>query len=71
MYWYHFSTSGLRINEHTGETDTIATNFVKLLYQSNVVDPDIVKAVDVSLILYAEHDFNASTFAARYTILLP
>jgi 2-methylcitrate synthase len=34
----------------------------------NDVDPLIVKTFDVSLILYAEHDFNASTFAARVTV---
>ena len=32
------------------------------------IDPLIVRTVDVSLILYAEHDFNASTFAARVTV---
>lgn len=65
MYWYHFSHSGLRIKENTNPKDSIATNFVKLMHLTNTVDPLIVKAVDVSLILYAEHDFNASTFAAR------
>lgn len=39
---------------------------MKLMHLTDKVDPLIVKAVDVSLILYAEHDFNASTFAARY-----
>lgn len=68
MYWYHFAHSGIRINEHTGPKDTIAENFVKLMHQTDKVDPLIVKAVDVSLILYAEHDFNASTFAARVTV---
>ena len=47
-------------------------NFVKLLQLKHTkgsapVDPLIVKTFDVSLILYAEHDFNASTFNARVT----
>jgi 2-methylcitrate synthase len=42
---------------------------VKLLYlNQSEIDPLIVKAFDVSLILYAEHDFTASTFAARVTV---
>ncbi len=71
LYWYHFhrSSRNLKINTNTGPFDTIATNFVKLLnYDNNVPDPLVVKAVDVSLILYAEHDFNASTFSARVTV---
>ncbi|EAS03271.1 2-methylcitrate synthase/citrate synthase II (macronuclear) [Tetrahymena thermophila SB210] len=67
-YWYHFAHSGVRINEQTGPKDTIACNLVKLLHLSQTADPLIVRAVDVSLILYAEHDFNASTFAARVTV---
>lgn len=65
MYWYHFTHSGIRINENTGVHDSIAMNLVKLIHLTDKVDPLIVKAVDVSFILYAEHDFNASTFAAR------
>ena len=44
-------------------------NFIKLMgnQPADKVDPLIVKAFDVSLILYAEHEFNASTFAARVT----
>lgn len=71
LYWYHFHRSHrlLRINTNTGPFDTIATNFVKLLqYDSSIPDPLLVKAIDVSLILYAEHDFNASTFSARVTV---
>lgn len=68
IYWYHFAHSGIRIVEHTDPRDTIAANLVKLLQRKTTVDPLIVKAVDVSLILYAEHDFNASTFAARVTV---
>lgn len=67
LYWYHFSQSGIRINEHTGKNDTISANFMKLLTLSDNVDPEIVRAFDVSLILYAEHEFAASTFGARIT----
>ena len=72
LYWYHYHRSHrlLRINTDTGPFDTIATNFVKLLHYDNLTSPDplLVKAIDVSLILYAEHDFNASTFSSRVTV---
>ena len=48
--------------------DTVAENFCKLILAQKQVDPLVVRTVDVSLILYAEHDFNASTFAARVTV---
>lgn len=67
-YWYHFSNFGNKIDETTDETDSIAANFMKLLLQRKVIDPIVERTMDVSLILYAEHDFNASTFAARVTI---
>ena len=68
IYWYHFVTSGLRIKTETSLDNTVAINFLKLYHQTNVVDPLQAKTMDVSLILYAEHDFNASTFAARCTV---
>lgn len=71
LYWYHFHKSNgqTRINTYTGPADTIASNFMKLLYNDGKeIDPLIVRTFDVSLILYAEHDFNASTFAARVTV---
>jgi 2-methylcitrate synthase len=71
LYWYHFHKSHrlLKININTGPFDTVASNFIKLLYyDGNTPDPLIVKTLDVSLVLYAEHDFNASTFAARVTV---
>jgi 2-methylcitrate synthase len=71
LYWYHFHKSHrlLKINTNTGPFDTVASNFIKLLYyDGKAPDPLIVKTLDVSLILYAEHDFNASTFAARVTV---
>ena len=67
LYWYHFSISGIRIDPQTGPEDSVAVNFVKLLKMSHRVDPMIAKAVDVSLILYAEHGFAASSFGARIT----
>ena len=71
LYWHHFHKSGLRLRGYTGK-DTVAQNFMKLLTlklnkSDGEVDPVMVKTFDVSLILYAEHDFNASTFAARVT----
>ncbi len=65
MYWYHFQKSGKKINTET-ENDSIAGHFLHLLHQKPSSDLH-VQAVDVSLILYAEHEFNASTFAARVT----
>ena len=69
LYWHHFHNKGIRIVGYTGPTDTVAMNFMKLmtLLPENKIDPLMVRAFDVSLILYAEHEFNASTFAARIT----
>ena len=69
LYWYHYHKSGIRIDGYTGPNETVAVNFMKLflLQPESKIDPVIIKAFDVSLILYAEHEFNASTFAARIT----
>ena len=67
-YWWHFSHNNIRIHTQADKNDSIAENFCKLILQEKNIDPLIVKTVDVSLILYAEHDFNASTFAARVTV---
>jgi 2-methylcitrate synthase len=66
LYWHHFHAGGKRIETATGEEST-AGHFLRLLHGKK---PDDLKrrAVDVSLILYAEHEFNASTFAARTII---
>jgi len=62
-YWYHFSHSGERI--HTETTDeSIGGHFLHLL-QRRPPPAEWVRAMHTSLILYAEHEFNASTFAAR------
>lgn len=65
MYWYHFHKSGKEINLVTDET-SLAGHFLHLLHQKKP-EPTQEQVVDVSLILYAEHEFNASTFAARVT----
>jgi 2-methylcitrate synthase len=65
MYWYHFSKNQKALTTASKE-DTLAGCFLDLL-QSKKPDDDQRRATDVSLILYAEHEFNASTFAARVT----
>jgi 2-methylcitrate synthase len=63
LYWYHFSHSGKRISLETN-ADSVGEHFLTLLHEKK---PDSlwIKAMHVSLILYAEHEFNASTFTAR------
>ncbi len=63
LYWHHFVTSGERIATQTGE-ETIAGHFLHMLHGSSPSDLHR-RAMDVSMILYAEHEFNASTFTAR------
>jgi len=63
LYWHHFATSGRRIAVETDEP-TVAGHFLRLLHQRPPAAAQ-VHALDQSLILYAEHEFNASTFAAR------
>lgn len=65
LYWHHFHQSGERINTETDD-NTIATHFLRLLHRRPPNDLHC-RALDTSLILYAEHEFNASTFAARVT----
>jgi 2-methylcitrate synthase len=69
LYWHHYHSSGIRLDGYTGERDTVAVNFMKLFLNTSEhnIDPVVIRAFDVSLILYAEHEFNASTFAARIT----
>jgi len=68
LYWYHFNVNNIRIGTQTDMNDSTAKHFLKLLHNDGK-EPDelLVKAVDVSLILYAEHEFAASTFVARST----
>ncbi len=62
-YWWHFSRTGKRIETMT-DADGVAGHFLTLLHGS-VPSALHVRAMNVSLILYAEHEFNASTFTAR------
>ncbi|MBI3067142.1 MAG: 2-methylcitrate synthase [Deltaproteobacteria bacterium] len=63
LYWHHFHAGGKHIDTETDD-DTTAGHFLHLLHGKK---PDELhrRAIDVSLILYAEHEFNASTFTAR------
>jgi 2-methylcitrate synthase len=63
LYWYHFSHSGRRIDTETDD-DSIGAHFLRLLHGLSP-QPAWVRAMHTSLVLYAEHEFNASTFAAR------
>lgn len=62
-YWWHFSRHGKRIDCQSA-APSLAEHFLTLLQQEKPSDLHI-KAMNVSLILYAEHEFNASTFTAR------
>jgi 2-methylcitrate synthase len=63
LYWHQFHTHGKRIDTATDEEST-AGHFLRLLHGKTPNDLQR-RAIDVSLILYAEHEFNASTFTAR------
>lgn len=63
LYWHHYSTSGERIETVTDD-ETVAGHFLHLLHGKPPTELHR-RALDVSLILYAEHEFNASTFTAR------
>jgi len=65
LYWLHFHASGRRIVTDTAE-EGVAGHFLHLLHGESP-DPLTRRGVEVSLILYAEHEFNASTFSARVT----
>ena len=62
-YWYRFSHDGVRIDTETDE-DSLAGHFLATLQGASPSDLNR-QVMDVSLILYAEHEFNASTFTAR------
>ncbi|MBK5965503.1 2-methylcitrate synthase [Thiocystis minor] len=63
LYWYHFAHHGRRIEVETDD-ETIGGHFLHLLH-GETPSADWVRAMHTSLILYAEHEFNASTFTAR------
>lgn len=63
LYWYHYTTHGRRIEVETDD-DTVGGHFLHLLHGKKPV-ASWVEAMQVSLNLYAEHEFNASTFTGR------
>jgi len=63
LYWYHFAKNGTRIEVET-DADSIGEHFLQLLNQEQPSE-SWIRAMHTSLILYAEHEFNASTFTAR------
>ena len=63
LYWYHFSHNGRIIDVQTDD-DSIGGHFLHLLH-GEAPQESWVRAMHISLILYAEHEFNASTFTSR------
>jgi 2-methylcitrate synthase len=63
VYWHHFASSGKRIETQTDD-DSIGGHFLHLLH-GRKPSAEWVRAMHTSLILYAEHEFNASTFTCR------
>src|SRR5450631_3690951 len=63
LYWHHWSRNGKRIDVETDD-DSIGGHFLRLLH-GKPPSPSWVRAMHTSLNLYAEHEFNASTFACR------
>ena len=63
LYWWHYAQAGRRIEVETDD-ESIAGHFLHLLHNREP-SPLHIRAMQTSLVLYAEHEFNASTFAAR------
>ncbi|WP_422029649.1 bifunctional 2-methylcitrate synthase/citrate synthase [Reyranella sp.] len=63
LYWHHYAHNGRSVDVETDD-DGIAAHFLHLLH-GQAPSASHVRAMDTSLILYAEHEFNASTFTAR------
>ena len=63
LYWYHYAFNGNLIDVETDD-DSIGGHFLHLLHQAPPPE-SWVKAMHTSLVLYAEHEFNASTFTSR------
>jgi 2-methylcitrate synthase len=63
LYWYHFAHDGVRI-EVESDADSVAAHFLTLLHRRSAPE-SWVRAMHTSLVLYAEHELNASTFTAR------
>ena len=65
LYWYHYQNSGMEMDCNSSE-QTIGGYFLHKLHNKTPSE-EHVKAMNISLILYGEHEFNASTFASRIT----
>ena len=63
LYWYHFANSGVRIDVESDD-DSVGGHFLHLLHRKPP-PASWVRAMHTSLVLYAEHEFNASTFTTR------
>ena len=63
LYWYHYAVNGRRIDVETDD-DSIGGHFLHLLH-GTAPSKEWVRAMHTSLILYAEHEYNASTFTCR------
>ncbi|MEB8434265.1 2-methylcitrate synthase [Cocleimonas sp. KMM 6892] len=63
LYWYHYSHNGKKIDTETDD-DSIGGHFLHMLHGEKPPE-EWVKAMHISLTLYAEHEFNASTFTSR------
>ncbi len=63
LYWYHFAYNGKEVDVVTDD-DTIGGHFLHVLH-GNAPNQSWIRAMQISLNLYAEHEFNASTFTAR------
>jgi 2-methylcitrate synthase len=63
LYWYHFSHNGKRVDVNTND-DSIAAHFLHVLH-GKAPSQLHIDAMNTSLVLYAEHEFNASTFTGR------
>ena len=66
MYWYQFTHNGVRIDVNTDD-DSIGCHLLHMLH-GEAPSEEWVRAMHTSLILYAEHEFNASTFATRVVV---
>lgn len=64
LYWHHYHQSGIRISTDL-EVWSLAEYFLNLLHLGKNHSERDIQVLDTSLILYAEHEFNASTFSAR------
>jgi 2-methylcitrate synthase len=66
LYWFHFHKNHTRIDETSSKQQSVAGYFLEMLHQRQPTNIEL-DTLNTALILYAEHEFNASTFAARVT----